>query len=165
MNTIILGNSGSGKSTLARALNNDSTACLSLDEVAFSEGAERQTLSASVAAVEQFISGNTAWIIEGCYADILEPVMQHCERFIFLNPGTATCVAHCRARPWEPDKFASKTLQDEHLDALIEWVRQYDTRQDEYGLAAHRRLFKTHEGFKLELTDPREYIRSLNPLA
>ena len=158
MNTIILGNSGSGKSTLAQSLSSESSvACLPLDDVAFVAGAERRPIADSVAAVADFIRAHKTWVIEGCYADIITPVLPQCERLVFLNPGTDTCIAHCHARPWEPDKFATSALQDEHLQALLDWVRLYDSRTDEYGLAAHRLLFDAHQGNKLELTDPAEY--------
>lgn len=161
MKSIIMGNSGSGKSTLAKTLSlQEACACLSLDEVAFEEGARRMTVEASIAEVERFISQNSSWVIEGCYADIIEALLIRCDQLIFLNPGTDICIAHCKARPWEPDKFASKALQDEHLPALLDWVRLYDTRPDEYGLAAHRRLYHGFRGRKSELTDPGSYMTS-----
>jgi len=88
----------------------------------------------------RFISVNQRWIIEGCYSDIIEPILAECEELIFLNPGVDVCIAHCRARPWEPEKFGSKEEQDENLDNLIEWVSAYEIRSDEYGLHRHRAL-------------------------
>ena len=34
----------------------------------------------------------------------------------------------------------------------IKWVRLYDTRQDEFSLHAHRKLFERFQGDKIELT-------------
>ena len=159
MKIILLGNAGSGKSTLARKLAAREPALrLSLDAVAFAEGARRLPLDDSIAAVERFIAANPSWIIEGCYGDIIEPVLHLCDELIFLNPGVETCVAHCRARPWEPEKFPSRQAQDDNLENLIAWVRDYDSRDDEYGLARHRALYQSFRGRKREFNDPRQYL-------
>lgn len=158
MKLILLGNAGAGKSTLARRLIAQTpTARLSLDEVAFQEGAQRRPLAHSIAAVQAFIAAHDSWIIEGCYADIIEGILPACEELIFLNPGVETCVAHCHARPWEPEKFASSQEQDQNLDNLIEWVKTYATRTDEYGLQRHRALYEAFTGKKRELTQPDLY--------
>ncbi len=68
----------------------------------------------------------------------------------FLNPGVDACVANCRARPWGPHKYPSKEEQDARLDFLLDWVREYATRADEYSLAAHRRLYDAFGGTKRE---------------
>lgn len=158
MKTILLGNAGAGKSTLSRKLiAKEPAARLSLDEVAFQDGAQRRPLADSIADVRLFIAANESWIIEGCYADIIEHVLGECDELIFLNPGVDVCIAHCRARPWEPEKFSSKEEQDQNLENLIEWVAAYDTRSDEYGLRRHRALFDTFKGKKRELNHPGEY--------
>ncbi len=158
MKVIILGNAGSGKTTLAKKLQTKQpVAILPLDNVAFHGGVERRPLADSIADVTRFIEDNESWIIEGCYADIVEPILPRCETLIFLNPGVDACVAHCRGRQWEPDKFASRSKQDEHLENLIEWVRSYETRQDEYGLRSHRALFDAFPGDKREMNHPEQY--------
>ena len=160
MKIILLGNAGAGKSTLARKLIGEKPVPrLSLDKVAFSGSAVRRSLADSIAEVRRFIETNTSWIIEGCYADIIEPVLPECEELIFLNPGVEVCIAHCHARPWEPEKFGSRKEQDANLDNLIRWVAAYETREDEYGLKRHRALFETFRGKKREYRHPREYER------
>ncbi|MCP9848749.1 AAA family ATPase [Cyanobium sp. Morenito 9A2] len=120
MKVIILGNAGAGKSTLAKKLiARQPAARLSLDEVAFEGGTERRPLQGSVDAVRRWISQQDSWIIEGCYADILEPVLANADELIFLNPGVDACLSHCRSRPWEPEKFSSRQEQDENLDNLL----------------------------------------------
>lgn len=115
MRVILLGNAGAGKSTLSKRLNAKQPAtCLSLDEVAFHDDAQRRPLQDSIADVRLFIADHDSWIIEGCYADIIEPVLDECDELIFLNPGVDVCIAHCRVRPWEPEKFSSKEEQDEN---------------------------------------------------
>lgn len=158
MKTILLGNAGAGKSTLAkRLIAKQPVVRLSLDEVAFLEGAQRRPIQDSIADVRFFIASNESWKIEGCYADIIEPILCDCDELIFLNPGVEVCIAHCRARPWEPEKFGSKEEQDENLGNLIEWVAAYDTRSDEYGLRRHWELYEAFNGKKRELNHTSEY--------
>ena len=158
MKLILLGNSGSGKSTLAKKIiTREPAARLSLDEVAFDKGAERRPLKDSIADVEKFIRSHDSWIIEGCYADIIEAVLHECEELIFLNPGVDTCIAHCRSRPWEPEKFKSRQEQDDNLNNLIECVSSYESRTDEYGLGSHKYLYESFTGKKRELKNTAEY--------
>ena len=158
MKAILLGNAGAGKSTLCKLMiAKNPAARLSLDEVAFRGDANRRPLQDSIEDVKSWISGHANWIIEGCYADIIEPVLRYCDELIFLNPGVETCVSHCRSRPWEPEKFSSRQEQDENLDNLIQWVRSYETRADEYGLSRHRALYESFHGKKSEFTHPSQY--------
>ena len=158
MKTVLLGNAGSGKSTLAlQLLKRGAAVRLSLDELAFSEGAKRRALQESVAEALKFIEANPIWIAEGCYSDIVEPLLEYADTLIFLNPGIEVCVAHCQARPWEPSKFASREAQDANLHNLLEWVREYEPREDEYGLKRHRALFESFKGKKIEYNHPSEY--------
>ena len=125
--------------------------------MAFQGGTQRRSLEDSFADVKGFIAKHESWIIEGCYADIIELVLPDCEELIFLNPGVEVCIAHCRARPWEPEKFSSHHEQAENLANLIEWVRCYETRTDEYGLRRHRELYESFWGNKREFKTPRDY--------
>lgn len=154
---VIFGNSGSGKSTLAKRLVLErGLAHLDLDTLAWAPTSppERKPLEVSLRAIRQFTNENSAWVIEGCYADLLAFVCQSCDEMIFLNPGVEVCVANCRSRPWEPHKYPSKAAQDENLEMLIGWVREYETRSDDFSLASHRSLFDTFGGPKKEYTEP-----------
>ncbi|MFY8150295.1 MAG: hypothetical protein ACOVNL_13895 [Prochlorococcaceae cyanobacterium] len=168
MKLILLGNAGAGKSTLARRLLERQSAearlteahpteRLSLDQVAFAGSSERLPLEESLEAARRWLEGRRSWIIEGCYADIIRPLLPLCDQLIFLNPGVEVCEAHCRARPWEPEKFPTRQEQEQHLEALLAWVRTYPIRSDDYGLASHRALFEAFTGRKCECTDPRQY--------
>ena len=75
----------------------------------------------------------------------------------FLNPGIETCITHYHTRPWEPEKFESKEQQDANLQNLINWVKEYETRTDEYGLKRHRNLFDNFTGKKREYTSVSTY--------
>lgn len=159
MRVILLGNAGAGKSTMARSLmRNKTIPRLSLDEIAWAEGTERKAHDESVRELLAFLDANTQWIIEGCYSDLIEVVLPHCTELRFLNPGVEVCVAHCRQRPWEPEKFASPEEQQAMLDTLIAWVREYETRDDEYGLRRHRELFERFDGPKKEYTSLEAYL-------
>lgn len=162
MRTLIIGNSGSGKTTLGRRLAHlEHARFMSLDELAFVEGVTRQPLHKSVGDGLTFLRAHPRVVLEGCYADIGHGLVAELERLVLLNPGTQTCVAHCRARPWEPDKFASEAAQNALLNNLIEWVATYDEREDEYGLRAHRALFDVFAGAKVELNVPSTYAADL----
>lgn len=151
---LIFGNSGAGKSTMAKALQaQHGLAHLDLDTLAWDPVAitVRRPIEHSLADIRAFVAREPSWVIEGCYADLLEHLLPHADALRFLNPGTEACVAHCRARPWEPHKYASKAEQDRNLEFLIAWVREYETRDGPLSLAAHRALFDAFRGDKLEL--------------
>jgi adenylate kinase family enzyme len=152
MRVVIMGNAGSGKSTLASRLARESSLVhLDLDTLAWEREAVRRPLADSLALLEGFLARNDAWVVEGCYADLLARAVSACSRLIFLNPGVEVCVANCRARPWEPHKYPSPEAQDKNLALLIDWVRQYETREDEYSLRRHREIFDSHAGDKVEV--------------
>ncbi|MEX2570878.1 MAG: shikimate kinase [Gemmatimonadota bacterium] len=150
---LIFGNSGSGKSTMAAALARvEGLAHLDLDQLAWDSPGVRKPLAESSAIIQAFITEQPEWVVEGCYGDILEIVLPFCTELRFLNPGVDTCIANCLARPWEPEKYASKEDQDRMLDFLLNWVREYETRDDEYSLRRHREIFAHFPGHKREYT-------------
>ncbi len=150
---VVFGNSGSGKTTQARALARDhELAHLDLDRLAWRAPGVRLPVAESADAIRAFVRREPAWVIEGCYADLLEIAIPFCTEARFLNPGIEACVSNCRARPWEPDKYPSKESQDANLSFLLQWVRDYEQRTDEYSLARHHELFGRFSGKKVELT-------------
>lgn len=153
-----MGNAGAGKTTMARGLlRRKRVPRLSLDEIAWSVGTRRKPLGESVRELEAFMDRHDGWIVEGCYGDLLEVAVARCTELRFLNPGVEACVANCLERPWEPEKFASREEQADMLRALLDWVRQYEVRDDEYGLARHRRIFDAFAGRKREYASLFEY--------
>ena len=92
------------------------------------------------------------------YGDLVEAALPHCTELRFLNPGIDVCVAHCMSRPWEPEKFPTPEAQRATLDDLVRWVRDYESRDDEYGLATHRRIFETFRGKKREYSSVMSYM-------
>jgi hypothetical protein len=150
---LIYGNAGSGKTTMAREV---ATALgvprLCLDHIAWGETAVRRPLDDSLADLRTFIASNPGWVIEGCYGDLIEAALPHCTDLRFLNPGIEVCIQNCHKRPWHPEYCASPEDQQRFLAPLIDFVRQYETRQDEYSLARHRAIFDSFVGTKKEYT-------------
>jgi ribosomal-protein-alanine N-acetyltransferase len=154
MRILVFGNSGSGKTTLARRIGaQHQLAVLDLDNVVWSPtepGVFRP--DAEIAdALASFVQANSSWIIEGCYGKWMEHLLPHCNEIVFCNPPEEVCLANCRARQWEQNKFKTKEEQDRWLPALLDWVRAYYTREDDLSLAAHRRLFDAFGGAKKEI--------------
>ncbi len=152
-NVVVFGNSGSGKSTLAKDYSEKyGLSHLDLDVLAWQDTSPptRLPLHESAAKVQHFLENNQEWIIEGCYSDLLELVIKQASEVIFLNPGEETCVSNCRDRPWEPHKYGSPEEQNENLSMLLDWVRQYSLRDDEFSLSAHQKLFDEFTGSKTE---------------
>jgi adenylate kinase family enzyme len=148
---VIFGNSGSGKSTLATelALKNQ-LAHLDLDTIAWkaSKTPERQTIVESSQSINDFLIAHNNWVIEGCYADLLEIVTPKADKVIFLNLPASACVENAKNRPWESHKYKSKEAQDENLDMLIDWILQYTSRNDTFSKVAHEKLFEEFQGKK-----------------
>lgn len=151
---VIFGNSGSGKSTLAHKLAKSSAcAVLDLDTIAWKKDTDaplRMDLAQSNSLIEKFMATNNSWVIEGCYADLLELVLPHSREIVFLNPPIDTCLENCRNRPWEQHKYDSPEKQDANLKMLLAWVEQYPQRSDEFSLKAHQQIFENYSGKKRE---------------
>jgi len=157
MRVVIIGNSGSGKSTLARALAaRHGLAHLDLDAIVWEAGAvavERPRADVE-RDLARFIDHHDSWVIEGCYAELAAAALPRCTELLFLNPGPEACLAHNRARPWEPHKYATAEAQDSMLEALQQWVSDYYHRSSAWSYAAHRALFDGFAGRKSEHTRP-----------
>jgi adenylate kinase family enzyme len=148
---VIFGNSGSGKSTLAKALAlKNHLGHLDLDTVAWKPVAppERLSILESSKSINDFLLTYSAWVIEGCYADLLDLVTQQADEIIFLNLPISACIENAKNRPWEPHKYESKLAQDENLAMLINWISQYTTRIDTFSKVAHEKLFNDFQGKK-----------------
>jgi adenylate kinase family enzyme len=153
---VIFGNSGSGKSTLAAALAREAgLEHLDLDTLAWDKASptQRRSLIESRNELSCFIQAHNEWVIEGCYSDLLSLAISHCDKLIFLNPGIEACIRNCRSRPWEPHKYPIVEAQNQNLEMLIRWVREYETRDDEFSLRRHRQLFAEFDGEKVEYAD------------
>jgi adenylate kinase family enzyme len=156
MRVVIFGNSGAGKSTLAQSLSErEQLAHLDLDTLAWEPTSPptRLPIDVSQATISGFLSANDRWVIEGCYADLLALVCDRADELLFLDPGIERCIAHARARPWEPHKYESPEAQDANLPMLLEWIAGYDSRKDALSRHAHEALFDNFAGRKQRLTD------------
>ena len=170
MKVLVFGNSGSGKSTYARALAaRESLAHLDSDSIvwglgdpgkiavlkrAIATGASTRQLQrpdeAVAASLRNFIDSHAAWVIEGCYGELVRAASAHCTLLVFLNPGLDACLANNLRRPWEPHKYASFELQNAMLNQLQEWVAGYYQRNDAWSYQVHREIFDAFTGSKVE---------------
>ena len=150
----VFGNSGSGKSTLAAWLAARLGApTLDLDTIAWlsDQPGVRRDHAAATVDLGAFCSA-PAWIVEGCYGELIAASLRFEPTLVFLNPGLARCQANCRERPWEPHKYASKAAQDANLDFLLSWGADYYERDDAMSLVGHRACFDAYQGAKAEVT-------------
>jgi|TARA_B100002003_G_C14090475_1_gene524529 adenylate kinase family enzyme len=148
---LIFGNSGSGKSTLATELCiSEELAHLDLDELAWlpTNPPERGPLDESFVKIQEFTAQHDAWVIEGCYTDLLELVSAAATEIIFLKLPIKLCIENARNRAWEPHKYESKEVQDANLDMLLEWIAQYDQREGVLSLDSHQSLYNQFSGKK-----------------
>lgn len=150
---IIFGNSGSGKSTLATKISNTGIAHLDLDTLAWlpTTPPERKPLNEAFAKIKSFINEHNEWVVEGCYADLLELLAPHATEAIFMNLPVELCQSNAKNRPWEPHKYASKQEQDSNLAMLLEWIAGYTQRNDVLSYKAHRALYARFDGEKTEV--------------
>jgi len=155
MRIAIIGNSGSGKSTLAVELARvHELVMLDLDTVAWEPekiAVPREPRQA-LAQVRGFCTAKLDWVVEGCYAGLIQAVLPHASLLLFLDPGVHACIANCHSRPWEPHKFRSPEEQDRHFAHLLDWVHDYYQRDGDASLRQHRALFDAFEGPKQKLT-------------
>ncbi len=155
MHVAVLGNSGSGKSTLARWIAGYTYApLLDLDTVVWEPGkiAVARSPEAARSDLAAFCSAKNHWIVEGCYASLVDTALEYSPFLIFLNPGEGQCIRNCRARPWEAHKYASRTEQDQQLAFLLSWVSEYYTRDGDMSLTGHQASFNAYTGRKVEVT-------------
>lgn len=155
MRIAIIGNSGSGKTTLSRQLAIEyGLVILDLDTVAWESGkvAVPRQQELACGEVAAFCASNESWVTEGCYAGLVSAALKYSPLLLFVEPGVEACLFNCRSRPWEPHKYKSKQEQDENLEFLFSWVREYYSRDGELSLKAHHALFDSFQGPKRKLT-------------
>ena len=75
MKILVYGNSGSGKSTFAmRLARRHALAHLDLDTIVWEPGqiAVLRPAEAIAASLHEFLDSHAAWVIEGCYGELVE---------------------------------------------------------------------------------------------
>ena len=150
---LVFGNSGSGKSTYARALAaREGILHLDLDAIVWEPGkiAVQRSPESVAGSLRSFIDLHPAWVIEGCYGELVRAASAQCTLLVFLNPGIDACLANNLNRPWEPHKYASLELQNNMLSQLQEWVAGYYQRKDAWSYPVHREIFDAFTGPKVE---------------
>ena len=152
---LIFGNSASGKSTLAKKLAKDENlAHLDLDLLAWqaTNPPTRKPLAESAFVIEQFMQQHNSWVIEGCYSDLLMIAKLKSSEIIFLNLSIDDCLVNAKNRPWESHKYESKAAQDSNLSMLLEWISQYEVRDDTFSESAHNTFYQNYAGAKKMIT-------------
>ena len=153
MKVLVFGNSGSGKSTYARALAaRKGLPYLDLDSIVWEPGqiAVQRSSESVEGSLRSFIDLHPAWVIEGCYGELIRAASAHCTQLVFLNPGIDVCLANNLKWPWEQHKYASLEAQNAMLSQLQEWVSEYNQREDARSYRAHREIFDAFTGPKVE---------------
>jgi adenylate kinase family enzyme len=168
LRVLIVGNSGSGKSTYARLLaDGHGLPHLELDNIVWEPEkiAVMREASETRADLDRFLATHESWVIEGCYGELIEAALPHCNELVFMNPGLEVCLENNRRRPWEGHKYASNSAQQRMLPALLEWVAAYYRRDDAWSYAHHRRLYDGFHGPKREIRQLGEDPRVSAPAA
>ena len=153
---VVFGNSASGKSTLAKSLSaTEGLQHFDLDLIAWlpTDPPERSPIQESAEQIAHFVASHDGWVIEGCYADLIELATPHATEMIFLNLTVDDCVVNARSRPWEPHKYSSKEAQDGNLNMLVDWIRSYSDRDDSCSLQSHQALYEGFRGKKTMKTE------------
>jgi len=151
--TLIFGNSGSGKSTLAKIYSEKfGISHLDLDSLAWSDTSPpvRKPINESAEQINTFTDKNKSWVIEGGYSDLLEILSTSATEIIFLNPGVETCIENCKNRPWEPHKYETAEAQNNNLEMLLNWVKEYYIRDDAFSFITHQMFFEHFKGKKTQ---------------
>ena len=153
---VIIGNSGSGKSTLAKKMVTD-VGCehLDLDTLAWQATTPptRKPINESKDTIDDFLSKHYSWVIEGCYSDLVELVLDDATELVFLDLPASLCVENAKQRPWEPHKYPSKEAQDANLSLLIDWIKNYDDRKDEFSRKANQKVYENFAGTKQRIIE------------
>ena len=156
---LITGNSGSGKTTLANKLaQHYSLMHLDLDELAWLpvDPPQRRSIADSLVEMNAFADQHLGWVMEGCYADLLNAIAPKATHLIWLNYPVDICIKHAQYHPWEPHKYSSPAAQDKNLQMLLDWIQSYPLRRDECSQYQHQQLFDQFAGQTIMLEYPDE---------
>ncbi len=156
---LIFGNSGSGKSTLAARLASERGLLhLDLDSLAWEPEMPptRRPLADACAEIDALLRAAPGWVVEGCYADLLEHLMSAASTIIYLDLPVDACQDNARRRPWEPHKYPSQEAQDANLPMLLDWIADYPGRGDTFSRTAHEALFQAFTGARFRLASSAE---------
>ena len=143
---------------MATELLEEGLAHLDLDTLAWlaSNPPERRPIGQAHEKIQRFILEHDEWVVEGCYADLLELLEPFANEAIFMNLSIQACQENARKRPWEPHKYDSRKAQDANLPMLLDWIAGYRDRDDALSYRAHSALFNGFQGKKTEITHNEE---------
>ncbi len=98
--------------------------------------------------IEEFANANESWVIEGSYTDLMDIVSTLANEIIFLNLSIEQCIENAKNRPWEPHKYKTRSAQNSNLDMLINWIKEYNERDDNFSFNSHMEFYNKFKGKK-----------------
>ena len=75
------------------------------------------------------------------------------EQGYIYEPCISQCVENAKNRPWEPHKYESKEAQDSNFEMLINWIKDYRKREDEFSYRSHMKFYEGFVGAKFMYTE------------
>jgi len=148
---VIIGNAGSGKSSLATRLGEFSGApVFDLDQIHWLPGgytARRPPGDALRLAGE--VAAAPAWVIEGVYGWLAAPALPSATALIWLDLPWEICEAGIEAR-------GRRGASEAGHATMVEWAKNYWTRDDSASFNGHQRLFERFPGAKLRFREQKE---------
>ena len=158
--TIIMGNTGSGKSWLAgrlgRALGRATT---DLDDIHWLRGGYEQKRERGEAIqLAHVAASGQAWIVEGVYGWLIEPISDMATFLIWLDLNWDDCYGNLKKR--YRGKKDSRSFRE-----LVVWAEDYWNRQTPSSFSGHKAIFESFTGPKARLRarpDVAEFLRSID---
>ncbi len=153
---IIIGNSGSGKSWLARRLGQTlGLATTDLDDLHWRPGGyDRKREKGEAIQLAGAAAGGQAWIVEGVYGWLIEPIVDKASFLVWLDLNWVDCHENLKAR------YGAKTDSPSFGD-LVAWAEDYWTRQTPSSFSGHEAIFESFSGPRARLRTRREVVEFL----
>ena len=150
---IIMGNTGSGKSWLASRLGGVlGLAATDLDDIHWLSGRyDRKREKGEAIQLAVAAASGQAWIVEGVYGWLIEPISDKATFLVWLDPSWDDCYGNLKKR------YRGKTDSPSFVD-LVAWAEDYWNRQTPSSFSGHKAIFESFAGPKARLRTRREVV-------